>query len=296
MEIRKYVDFINKSLINKYLTDVKIVNGRYKKKQFELYDLLKKALPLKLLQVKTKGKFIYFEFENNIYILNTLGLSGGWAYKTNNAKTYDMPKLLSYIEESKTESYLMRSLEHINIEFIFDVGTLAFFDTLSYGTIKVINSLNELNKKLNSIGPDIMDDKTTLDVFKTKIKSNSNINKSIGIVLVNQSLISGIGNYIRSEVLWLAGINPFKKVKELTDDEFKKLFNACKIITWGNYDRENAIKNNIIKKTDKIPCDYKRDFFVYKENTDIFDNPITKEELYEGNQKRFIYWVKNVQF
>jgi hypothetical protein len=43
-----------------------------------------------------------------------------------------------------------------------------------------------------------------------------------------------------------------------------------KVITWGNYNRDYAIKNKIIYKSDKIPHDYKRDFFVYREKNDIY--------------------------
>ena len=56
-----------------------------------------------------------------------------------------------------------------------------------------------------------------------------------------------------------------------------------------------ALKLKIISKKDKLPSDYKRDFFVYYEETDIYGNVVIKEELYEGSQKRFIYWVKNYQ-
>ena len=79
----------NLLLKNKKLIDIKIINGRYKKhKPFELYELIKKNLPLKLINVKTKGKFIYIEFEKSFYILNTLGLSGGWAFQKNNSKDF----------------------------------------------------------------------------------------------------------------------------------------------------------------------------------------------------------------
>ena len=64
MEIRKYADFINYLLKDKKLLNVNIIKGRYKKHDaFENYELLKKNLPLKLKLVKTKGKFIYIEFE-----------------------------------------------------------------------------------------------------------------------------------------------------------------------------------------------------------------------------------------
>lgn len=296
MEIRKYADFINKLFSGKKLTDINILRGRYKKHNvFESYDLIKNALPLKLINVKTKGKFIYWELENGFYLLNTLGLSGGWSYKKNSTSQYQMPKLLEYIDKSKIEVYLLKSLDHLNVEFIFGHEKLVFFDMLSFGTLKIIKNHETLLSKLNTIGPDIMDETTTLEIFKSKIKSNTNFNKSIGIVLLNQKLISGIGNYIRADALWLAKINPFKLVKKMTDIEIKKLYHCLKVITWGNYDREYAITKKIINKLDKIPYDYKRDFFVYREDKDIYGNPIVKEELYEGSQKRFIFLVKKIQ-
>lgn len=296
MEIRKYADFINNLFSGKKLNNINILQGRYKKHDaFESYDLIKKALPLKLLNVKTKGKFIYWELEKGFYLLNTLGLSGGWAYQKNTTSQYQMPKLLEYIDKSKIEIYLLRSMEHINVEFIFGHEKLVFFDMLSFGTLKIIKNYDTLLSKLNTIGPDIMDQSTTLEIFKSKIKSNSNLNKSVGVVLLNQKLISGVGNYIRADALWLAKLNPFKIIKKITDDEIKKLYHSLKVITWGNYNRDFAIKNKIINKSEKIPHDYKRDFFVYREKNDIYGNPTVKEELYEGTQKRFIYWVKNVQ-
>ena len=296
MEIRKYADFINNLFSGKKLTEINILRGRYKKHEsFESYNLIKKALPLKLQNVKTKGKFIYWELESGFYLLNTLGLSGGWAYKKNTKSEYQMPKLLEYIDKSKTEVYLLRSLDHINVEFIFGNEKLFFFDMLSFGTLKVINNLDILTKKLNTIGPDIMDEKTTFEIFNSRITSKRNLNKSIGVVLLNQKEISGIGNYIRADALWLSKINPFKLVKKMKEDEIKKLYHSLKIITWGNYNRDYAIKNKIINKSDKIPYDYARDFFVYREEKDIYGNQVIKEELYEGSQKRFIYWVKNVQ-
>ena len=59
MEIRKYANFINNLFAGKKLTDINIIKGRYKKHaSFDSYDLLKTALPLSLVNVETKGKFI----------------------------------------------------------------------------------------------------------------------------------------------------------------------------------------------------------------------------------------------
>ena len=61
-----------------------------------------------------------------------------------------------------------------------------------------------------------MDKNTTLEVFCNQILKKSNLDKAIGNVIVNQKIISGLGNYLRADILWLSKINPFKKVKKLS--------------------------------------------------------------------------------
>jgi hypothetical protein len=51
----------------------------------------------------------------------------------------------------------------------------------------------------------------------------------------------------------------------------------------------------IMTKSTKLPADYKRFFFIYQEDTDIYGNKVLKKELYEGSQKRFIYYVPEIQ-
>ena len=63
----------------------------------------------------------------------------------------------------------------------------------------------------------------------------------------------------------------------------------------GNYDRISGINLNIIKKTTKLAYDYDRLFFVYNQETDIYGNKVMRKELYEGSQKRFIYYVPKLQ-
>jgi formamidopyrimidine-DNA glycosylase len=293
-EVRRYADFLSLHLKNKEITEINILNGRYKKHgPFELYNELKKDLPIKLLDVKTKGKFLYMKFDHNYYIFSTLGLSGGWTFLNNKTNKYIHPTIFEYIDKENIDSYMKSALNHLNIEFKTKEGSIYFYDTLSFGTLKVIKDEKELNKKLNTIGPDIMDETTTFDLFKERLQKK--LTQEIGLVLMNQKLISGIGNYLRADILWLCKISPFRKVNKLSDQELKLIYHNARVLTWGDYDKKYAIKHKIITKKDKLPSNYKRDFFVYYEDTDIYGNKITKEELYEGSQKRFIYWVKGYQ-
>jgi formamidopyrimidine-DNA glycosylase len=291
VEVRKYSKFILSKLKNNYITNIKILNGRYKKHDpFIGYNLLIKKLPIKVIDVKTKGKFLYIILENNIFILSTLGLSGGWAYKSNISNKFQLPILNNYMLTNKTNSYKNRSLKHLNIEFKTKKGSLFFYDTLSFGTMKIIFNSLELNKKLKSIGNDIMN--INFNIFKKSILKKNQLNKPIGIVLINQKLISGIGNYLRSDILWHSKISPFKKLKDLNNHELKKIFNSAKLLTWSNYNYKKGVQLNYIKKYNKVPKDYGLDFFIYKQKHDIYGHKVFKKKLYEGSQKRMIYYVK----
>jgi formamidopyrimidine-DNA glycosylase len=290
-EVRKYADFIKSKL--KTIKEINIINGRYKKHgAFPLYNELKKDLPINIVDIKTKGKFMYIILDDGYYIFVTLGLSGGWVYQDNATKKFSHPQIIEYLNKADVEAYMKQSLNHLNVEFKTVGGSVFFYDTLSFGTIKVIKSEAELNKKLNTIGPDIMDKNTTYEVFKERLLKTKNLNKAIGVVLMDQKTLAGIGNYLRADILWLSKISPFRKINKLEESEIKDIYHNSRVLTWGDYDYKKAKKENIITSKDKLPSDYKRDFFVYYQDKDIHGDSVTKEELYEGSQKRFIYWVK----
>lgn len=300
IEVRKCADFIRKKLKNKSIIDINILNGRYKNKgSFENYKKLKKNIPLKLIDVKTKGKLLYLIFDSNLYLINRLGLVGGWCFLKKNSNVYEHTDIykyyLKYGDKKMMETYIKNSLNHLNFEIITKEGTLYYYDMLSYGTLKCIDNDNELNELLDKIGPDIMDVKTTLDVFRNQILKKTNLNKEIGNVIVDQKIISGLGNYLRSDILWLSKINPFRNVRKLTENEIENIYNNCKLLTWGIYNKNKAIRLKIIKINTKLPHDYKRLFFIYMHEIDIYGNKVIKKELYDGSQKRFITYVPSLQ-
>lgn len=302
VEVRKTKDFLKRIMKNKYITSINILKGRYKThKPFELYYKIRNNLPLKVLDIKTKGKFMYFVLEHNFYIFSTLGLRGGWTYKLNNdgksVKDYKFPKLLDYISKENYEKYHKVSKNNLNVEFKLrnSKKIVYYYDSLSFGTLKVIDNKKDLEKKLNTIGPDIMDESTNLDVFIKQITKKTNLNKYIGNVIVNQKVISGIGNYLRSDILWLSRISPFRKVKDLSNEELETIYNNSKKLTWGEYDLNKGFKNKIIQKKDIFPRDFNRNFFVYMCKKDIYDNPVLVENLYEGSVQRKIYYCPKYQ-
>jgi formamidopyrimidine-DNA glycosylase len=212
---------------------------------------------------------------------------GGWVYHSNDK--------FQYADHSYGLEGVKHALSHLNVEFKFGHESVYFYDQISQGTLKIIKGRKELDKKLSALGPDIMDINTTFVLFKNQIKKEKNLHKPIGNVLMDQKIVSGIGNYLRADILWMSKINPFRNVSTLTDGELLDIYKNARILTWGEYDRKKAVELKIISKQAKLPSDYNRDFFVYRQEKDINDNVVKSNELYEGSNKRTIFWVSEVQ-
>jgi formamidopyrimidine-DNA glycosylase len=291
VEVLKTVDFLKKVMKNEFITDIKILKGRYiTHGPFDSYSVFKKNLPLKVIDIKNKGKFIYFILEKGFYLFSTLGLKGGWCYSINN--TFRFPKLIDYINDISLSKYRKIQLNNLNVSFHISNGKIIYYtDSLSFGTLKIVFKENDVIKKLDSLGPDIM--YISFDLFKERILRNINLEKYIANVIMNQKNISGIGNYLRSDILWLSKISPLRKVKDLTDKDIKRLFNSAKILTWGQYDFKKGVRLGWIKSSDKIPEYYGRNFFAYMCDTDIYGNKIVLNK--EIDKERTIYWVPDRQ-
>jgi formamidopyrimidine-DNA glycosylase len=81
-------------------------------------------------------------------------------------------------------------------------------------------------KHLNNIGPEPLEKQFTITNFKLRIFKKPN--GKIKTVLMDQSIIAGIGNIYSDEILWRAGVHPERKVSTLKESELKLMFKAIK--------------------------------------------------------------------
>ena len=253
-EIQITVNELNKTLKGAELLKIlSSIHGRYKGKRFNIE-------PTKIKSIGKKGKFIYWELENGKYIFNTLGLSGHWS-------------LTQQPNTSLKIVYRKNGKEH----------ELFLIDQLHYATLSIEN---DLEKKLKSIGPDIAD--LTFELFKSQLDKYPN--KKIAEVLLNQKIISGIGNYIRAEALYIAGISPYRKIKDINDGEMEELYKAIKMIIKKAYQKGGA-SITFYKNLKGNPGTFENLFMVYGKKEDNKGNPVKADKM----DDRTIYWVPNIQ-
>lgn len=104
---------------------------------------------------------------------------------------------------------------------------LYFSDARKFGKITLLDTkLAYDTKHLNNIGPEPLEQKFTIKNFKSRISKKPN--GKIKTVLMDQSIIAGIGNIYSDEILWRTGIHPERKVSNIKEPELKLIFKAIK--------------------------------------------------------------------
>ena len=109
---------------------------------------------------------------------------------------------------------------------------LRYVDQRLMGRVYLVKP-EELNTlpQFAEMGPDVFDPALTEEVFRDRIRRYTGQIKSI---LVNHKFVAGIGNAYSDEILWEAGIHPYRKRTAITDEEMTKLYEASRsVLRWA---------------------------------------------------------------
>lgn len=153
--------------------------------------------------IKRKGKFLLFQLDD-VVLVSHLRMEG------------------KYSVHPETDSVK----KHTHIIFTFmDGEELRYNDVRKFGTMHVFKKGTEFAQKpLNHLGPDPFDEKFTTAYLYEKLKKTE---RAIKAVLLDQTVVAGLGNIYVDETLFRAGIHPLKKASKLTKKETKSVQQAA---------------------------------------------------------------------
>ncbi len=104
---------------------------------------------------------------------------------------------------------------------------LALSDMRKFGKITLLDSKTAHDSKhLSGIGPEPLEKSFGFENFKERLAKK--LNGKIKTVLLDQTVIAGIGNIYSDEILWRAGVRPERKVSAIREPELKLMFKAMK--------------------------------------------------------------------
>src|SRR5688500_16768183 len=93
-----------------------------------------------------------------------------------------------------------------------------------HGPVMEVLSLEELaaHERFTSLGPDLLHDDFLATTVLAAVKDEGD--REIGDVILDQRIVSGIGNIYKSEGLFLAAIDPRRAARTVSDSELNVLF------------------------------------------------------------------------
>ena len=113
--------------------------------------------------------------------------------------------------------------KHTHLVFYLSDGSeLRYQDMRQFGTMNLM-PLGELDAFCASkkLGPDALDPTLNWNLFKQRIGGRHGQIKKL---LLDQSLVAGIGNIYANEILWRARIHPERPVESLNTSELRRLY------------------------------------------------------------------------
>lgn len=156
-------------------------------------------LPLdeKILELSRKGKYIIIKLKKSFLVIH-LRMTG---------------QIIIYNEENFSKKHLRLSIKFNSGKFF------NFYDARKFGRMYHVENLNNI---LANVGIDALSEEFTPQSFYILLNKH---NRKIKAFLLDQRLISGLGNIYSDECLFLSGINPQTFSQNLSDSKAKTLHN-----------------------------------------------------------------------
>ena len=206
---------LNRQVKNRKIINIQVNNRNLRLKVPQDFEQTFKNAVIE--KIKRKSKYLILVFNNHLYCVIHLGMSGtlhfiGLKKKTTNLSFYGSQSLPE---------------KHNHIIFRFKNFKLIYNDPRRFGFFKILKNKNDYFRFFTRIGPEAI----SKDFNKTYLsKILKNRTKNIKNLLLDQKLVSGLGNIYVNEILYHAKINPFKKSHLIDLNENKKIVKYSKII------------------------------------------------------------------
>jgi endonuclease-8 len=151
----------------------------------------------KIRRVYAAGKNLIWDLEDDIYFHMHLLMFG-------TIRTYSLRHRVEY--DRSTRALIVSTTRQAvlsNVQ-VFNIGQGDPFEQIL---------------ALKEIGPDMCAVPFDRDLFLERLNRTENLDQEIAPVLLDQKVAAGLGNYLKSDILFECRINPWTKVSELTKEQ-----------------------------------------------------------------------------
>ncbi len=155
-------------------------------------------------KVESRGKWLLIYFSGDLILVTHMLMSGSWhLYRPGEKWRMGRSRMRVVIKTADWEAVA------------FNVPIAEFYTARSL----------ERSSQVPKLGPDILSDEFTVEggVARLAEYGRGNPDVEIGVVLLNQRVMAGLGNVYKSEVAFAAGVNPFRAMRTITEREMERV-------------------------------------------------------------------------
>lgn len=250
--IRTAANRISAALVGRVIESIETPHPRH----------AKDAWPDKLAgrQVRTvdvHGKHLLMRFEGGITIHSHLRMTGAWGV---------YPRGKRWHRGAHRAWLVIRTADHDVVQFDGPVLEL------------MTDGRSRFDRRLAQLGPDVLADEFDTARFLRRLREDDPT-RTLGDALLDQRNVAGLGNVWKSEGCFEAGVDPWRRLGEVGDDE------ALAIIT--------AVRPRMHRS---VSDGFPKDLQVYKRN----GTPCPRCQTYikargQGDDNRTTYWCPGCQ-
>jgi formamidopyrimidine-DNA glycosylase len=227
---------LQKHLIGHKIEDVKINVAKI----FEGNP--KDIIGAKIVDIKRIGKGLIIELDNNYVLTVHLKMTGQLVFQDKSTSGSVLSKKIGGDALPSKYSHVIFTLDKGATLFYNDLRRFGWVKVLRKEDLKDVAFFKEMGPE-PKVGKDLAGKELTLPYFTEVIQKSS---LPVKLILMDQKKIGGIGNIYANDALFLAGIDPKKKGKDLTNEEAEKLFKAVyevinKSLSYGGSSDENFV-------------------------------------------------------
>lgn len=172
--------------------------------------------------VDTKGKGMLIRFDNDLSIYSHNQLYGKWEIR----RAYNYPETKRQLRlaiHNDKKSALLYSASDIEV---LDEEAIAIHPFLS------------------RLGLDVLDSKTTTKKVKVRLLDKSFHRRRFTSLFLDQRFLAGLGNYLRSEILFVARVHPTLRPVDCSQEQISALAKAAIEIPQQSY-QTKGITNDL---------------------------------------------------
>jgi endonuclease VIII len=170
-------------------------------------------------KVEARGKWLLMYFSGDLILLSHMLMSGSWhIYR---------PR-----ETWQRRQYDMRIV----------IGTPEILAVAFNVPIAEFHTSDSLSRRVGfkSVGPSTLAENFDESEVTARLRARPDL--EIGVSLLTQSLLSGIGNIFKSEICFACGINPFRTVSDLSDVELQRVVATARKFMLANVTESSGDK------------------------------------------------------